>query len=119
MFEALSAIVLLAGCGWSAYTVAVWCYPADHGDAPAVVPRSSTERDAPGADEKLTGSVGTSVRLAAAVVVGCWLLVAVFLGLAAIGQFRVGPAIAVWLVIAGALHLRGGRAAAAAARVDL
>ena len=115
MFEALLAILLLASCGWSAYVIAAWCYPAVHVSANPRRGTRSTGSDSGHAPAE------TSVRLAAAAVVGCWLLVAVFLGLATLGQFRISVAIGVWLAMAGALHVGAGRGrtALATARADI
>ena len=108
MGEALSAIVLLASCAWSAYVVAARCYPAMANPGTA----DAASYDAP---------ASTSVRLAAAALAGYWSLTAVFLGLATAGQFRIEVAVALWLAIAATLHVvcRGGRDARQALRVDV
>jgi hypothetical protein len=95
MAEILSAIVLIASCGWSAYVVAARWYPA--------------------------AAASTSVRLSAATLVAYWLLTAMFLGLAAIGQFRPGVALLVWPALAATLHVlcHARREAREALRADV
>src|SRR5688572_21600578 len=132
MADALSAIVLFASCGWSAYVIAARCYPASGSfpvagllprTRPAVHPSPAGRAPRSGpADTAAVDAAGlTSARLAAATLVCYWSLTAVFLALAAAGQFRIGIAMGVWLAIAAALHAvcRGGRHARAALRIDL